>query len=339
MSKLPAGISTLILVAAICILLAALGCDDDCTCPPEDQGTAPDGWFPLSGIPTTRELTSVCAFDWNTIVAAGDSGTVLRSTDGGDNWTLIQTATDSRFVFMSFTDADNGWLAGDGGALFKTTDGGVSWQARDAGTTGDLRVVFFVTADVGWIGGGPWPEQSAKGMLAYTENGGDTWTARSTSERVNVLFAVDADTACAGLSSGTILRTTDRGQTWEEYQSGATGWLGGIWFCDPLTAWLSGSGGLLAKSEDGGRIWTPVVSGTTRNLGDIYFLNTETGWLVGQLGTILKSTDGGATWTFRTSGTEAHLRMVRFADDDTGWIVGTGGTILKTVTAGEPIYR
>lgn len=332
MRKLPTLCSVLLFIASLCAMLSGLGCSDDCTGPPADE--TPDGWFALASVPTARDLTAVRALGPHTVVAAGDSGTVLRTTDGGRTWTHVQTPTESRFVFMSFTDADTGWLAGEAGALLKTTDGGRTWEARDPGMSGDLNCVFFVTPELGWIGGGPWPEQDAAGMLAVTENGGETWTTFRTAARVNVLFAVDTDTVCAGLSDGSILRTTDRGLTWQVYPSDAPGWLGGIWFSDPLTGWLAGAGGALIQSGDGGKIWTAAGSGTTRNLVDVCFQNPETGWAVGQLGTILKTTDGGATWTFRTSGTTAHLRMIDFADADTGWIVGLGGVILKTVTAG-----
>jgi photosystem II stability/assembly factor-like uncharacterized protein len=334
MRKLPTLFPAILLFASLVALVFVPGCGDDCTCPPQDQ--TPDGWFALTSVPTTLDLTVVRALDVNTIVAAGDSGLVLRSADGGESWTTIETPTESRFVYMSFVDAAAGWLSGEDGALIHTTDGGRTWEALDPGMSGDLNCVFFVTPELGWIGGGPWPEQDAAGMLGVTENGGETWTTFQTAARVNVLFAVDSDTVCAGLSDGSVLRTTDRGQTWHVYPSDAPGWLGGIWFPDPLTGWLAGAGGALIKSEDGGMIWVAAGSGTTRNLVDVYFQDPQTGWAVGQLGTVLKTTNSGATWTYRTSGTTAHLRMIDFADADTGWIVGLGGVILKTVTAGEP---
>jgi photosystem II stability/assembly factor-like uncharacterized protein len=315
-------------------LLGVWSCDDDSDCPPAAPclPPTPEGWFQQTS-PTARELSTVHAIDVNTVVAVGDSGAILRTTDGGQFWDMYETGSDALLVGISFIDADTGWTSGYAGSLYKTTDGGRTWQSRDPGTTADLADVSFVNSTIGWIGGGPWPEQAANGILAYTEDGGQTWVPRATPGRVVSLFVIDADTACAALSGGAFLRTTDRGRTWQEYQSNPPSWVGGLWFTDPITGWIVGAQGTILSTTDGGTTWNPINSGTTRNLVDVYFQDPDTGWAVGAFGTIVKTMDGGVSWTFRTSGTTFPLRSTSFADDDTGWIVGRGGVILKTVTA------
>jgi photosystem II stability/assembly factor-like uncharacterized protein len=322
----------------IIIAFALSSCEDSCDCPSEQgcPSPTPCGWFPLASVPTKRHVNAVHAIDAMTVVAAGDSGMVLRTVDGGDTWSFIQTATNEGFIAMSFGSANWGWAIGTAGTLMRTTDGGLTWRAQDPGTTGDVRAVFFLSDAIGWIGCGAWPEGSSSGMLAYTEDGGETWVPRATEKQVNLVYAIDADIACASLSDGTVLRTTDRGQTWQESQSNPPSWVGGIWFRDSLIGVMCGAQGWAATTADGGMSWTPVTSGTTRNLVDLYFLQDEqTGWAVGAWGTILKTVDGGATWMFRTSDTTSHLRATSFADEQTGWIVGQNGTILKTVMGGD----
>ncbi|MCE2559945.1 MAG: hypothetical protein J4F98_15475, partial [Acidobacteria bacterium] len=107
----------------------------------------------------------------------------------------------------------------------------------------------------------------------------------------SITASADGQDVWAVGGGGTILKSSDGGDTWNARTSGTRAKLESVTF----TA--------------GGR----------------------TGWAVGQKGTILKSSDGGDTWEARTSGTTRRLESVTFADDGrTGWAVGIGGTILKS---------
>lgn len=48
-----------------------------------DGGSDPSGWFWRNPIPTGNTLFGVSFVDANTGTAVGDSGTILRTTDGG----------------------------------------------------------------------------------------------------------------------------------------------------------------------------------------------------------------------------------------------------------------
>jgi len=60
----------------------------------------------------------------------GHAGSLLKTTDGGHHWQMLQHHTTTgrngwRAVY--FTDTSTGFIAGDDGLLLKTTDGGHSW--------------------------------------------------------------------------------------------------------------------------------------------------------------------------------------------------------------------
>ena len=62
----------------------------------------------------------------------GTSGTLLLTTDSGENWKNISLKTESQFKDMDFIDSQNGWiLATFGGTtsdiLFRTKSGGENW--------------------------------------------------------------------------------------------------------------------------------------------------------------------------------------------------------------------
>jgi photosystem II stability/assembly factor-like uncharacterized protein len=70
--------------------------------------------------------------------AAGNNGVLIKSVDGGVNWTNLNNpflASRMEINTVFFTDALTGYIGGDGDAitrkstLYKTTDGGASWQA------------------------------------------------------------------------------------------------------------------------------------------------------------------------------------------------------------------
>jgi photosystem II stability/assembly factor-like uncharacterized protein len=54
---------------------------------------------------------------------------ILRSTDGGMNWTIQQVANNKYNIEgIGFIDALNGWTGGDANFSFKSTNGGVTWD-------------------------------------------------------------------------------------------------------------------------------------------------------------------------------------------------------------------
>lgn len=65
-----------------------------------------------------------------TAVVVGDSGMILRTTDSGDNWTIIPAPdTNANFRAVDFVDADTGYAITTDlyWPLWKTVDGGINW--------------------------------------------------------------------------------------------------------------------------------------------------------------------------------------------------------------------
>ena len=92
----------------------------------------------------------------------GESGLVLKTTDGGTNWSAVTntgqtTSSNSKCVF--FLDANNGWI-GSGydntegvGTRFvlATKDGGASWTTQSTPVTNDIFSLSFWDANNGWL--------------------------------------------------------------------------------------------------------------------------------------------------------------------------------------------
>lgn len=72
---------------------------------------------------TGRTVRALYFFDNLNGWAAGDSGLVMYTSDGGINWNEEETVTDNSFHAIGFANAGAGWLAGEGETIIKYT-----WQ-------------------------------------------------------------------------------------------------------------------------------------------------------------------------------------------------------------------
>ena len=60
-------------------------------------------------------------FDTNNGIVVGFQGTILRTTNGGANWTAENSGTINNLWSVTFTDANNGTIVGQGGTVLRTT--------------------------------------------------------------------------------------------------------------------------------------------------------------------------------------------------------------------------
>ncbi|MEM7102061.1 MAG: YCF48-related protein [Bacteroidota bacterium] len=121
-------------------------------------------------MPLDNELRAVTFIEEETVIAVG-YGLILRSTDGGINWTPNPIDGDF-FYAVSFPASQIGYVVGVYGMILKTEDGGLTWnklrKARTIGSGSQFRDVFFVSADKGYIAGD-------RGLLWITDDGADSW--------------------------------------------------------------------------------------------------------------------------------------------------------------------
>lgn len=97
-------------------------------------------WMTVPGY-EKRDFRDIEAFDARTAVIIGiaEPAVILKTTDGGDHWTLVyENKTTGMFLdAMDFWDATHGIVVGDpiNGRFFmaRTSDGGTSWQEIPAG--------------------------------------------------------------------------------------------------------------------------------------------------------------------------------------------------------------
>lgn len=307
-------------------------------------------WIPqYSG--TTKNLNSVHFTDVNTGYAVGDSGTILKTTDGGEQWNSQNSGTIKSLRSVSFTSSEAGCAVGESGTILKTNDGGLNWEIRPSGTSVNLFSVHFPCADTGYICG------SYDGDILKTSDGGLTWISvmpnLSGVCSFHSVFFTDANIGyvVGGFnfmtSLGVILKTINGGNDWTIWGGIYPPPYRAVFFVDENTGYvIHGAGeagqpeGYLAKTDNGGENWSLQDNWYDFDPKSIFFLNADTGFVVCSCymgGAILKTVNGGLNlsgWIIPTFSYSSALNSVYFTDAETGYVVGDGGTILKTTDGG-----
>jgi photosystem II stability/assembly factor-like uncharacterized protein len=112
------------------------------------------------------QFTAVRFVDELNGFAVGEFGTVMVSSDGGDNWEHREPIPNEFYPMAAdFLDAQHGWVGGLDGVIWHTADGGESWQRQETVTTAPIYNIHANGHGVFAVGG------SAK----LVELKGDTW--------------------------------------------------------------------------------------------------------------------------------------------------------------------
>ncbi|MCO6483644.1 MAG: T9SS type A sorting domain-containing protein [Flavobacteriales bacterium] len=242
-----------------------------------------------------------CVFFLNDTLGwlGSDTGKILRSTDGGENWAAMQSgqSTYNYITAIQFLDSDTGYASCYGGKMLKSTDGGLTWQG--IGPFDQLVLMhdfhFYDAQEGVAVGSG--------GEVIRTTDGGTTWDSIPSPTTYTMLdLAVRGDVVVACGNWGRVMRSTDRGQTWTVAQVGST---------DHQSIALSAGGrgilgtdGRIQCSSDMGLTWAVTNEGTWHTvLNKVAFQNDQVGVAVGYQTTggmesgLLRTTDGGRHWS------------------------------------------
>ena len=103
-----------------------------------------------------------------------EGGGAYRSTDNGDNWTLIDNGLTNTYVTaLAINSSNNIFAATFGGGAFRSTDNGDSWTALNTGVPNATFLSLAINAS-GYIFAGGDPLGGPVGVLRSTDNG-DSW--------------------------------------------------------------------------------------------------------------------------------------------------------------------
>ncbi len=101
----------------------------------------------------TSSINSVFFLNASKGFVCGDSGVVLKTSNGGLNWTSINSGiVHLRYNSVSFLDSLNGVLAGDSGKLYLTTNAGLNWALQPSLTSYNLLKAKYLPDGIAVVG-------------------------------------------------------------------------------------------------------------------------------------------------------------------------------------------
>lgn len=255
------------------------------------------------------------------VYAVGNSGTILRSDDNGDNWYAENSPYSGTLNGIS---RDGMYIAADGGHILVNFS---PWLDCTTGTTRPILCLQPLCYEVA-VG--------AHGTILTTYESMTSWTT-AISHTTRDLYGVIDDRSnywsVAVGASGAVVRTTDWGQTWSAVTSSTTNYLFAVCRTPGSNVVVAvGQYGTIIRSTDLGATWSTAESGTGEDLYGVCDCggNPDTLTAVGTGGTILNSDDHGTTWQSDNSPTPSQLNWVNCMGGGTPtFIVGVDGMILR----------
>ena len=169
----------------------------------------------LNPFPQGNYLQSVCFPDQSTGYAVGGGGVVLKTSNGGVDWTVISTGSCNDLHSVDFLDANTGFAVGDFGTLCKTADGGATWTISSLSGEDNFVSAFFIDSNVGYVIDNIY--NYWYGNVLKTTDGGTNWISvppSTATPRLYSLYFINADTGYAVGEAGAIFKTTNGGSNW-----------------------------------------------------------------------------------------------------------------------------
>jgi photosystem II stability/assembly factor-like uncharacterized protein len=236
---------------------------------------------------------------------------IMRSVNGGLNWTVNSPLPNSIADFYSIEMLDNntGFICGSMSAVYKTSNGGISWDSlvitnMPLGLT--LTKVDFVSAQTGWIFS-KW--LSGQDSTIYkTTNGGASWFRQKlgpmtgSANTINTAHMLDENNGWVINSRPKPWKTTNGGITWDStllsdnYQAAT---LNDIRMINNLTGYCVGGNNRTYKTTNGGATpWVNVSfsSGTVYTLYAVEVNGENEASVMGTFGKCAYTSNGGVNW-------------------------------------------
>ncbi len=281
-------------------------------------------WQTLNANTLSWRFEDLCFVDPDIGWVVDGGGQILKTVNGGQNWTQQFYNSSLYFRSVEFLNDQLGFAGtlanGNPTAqLLRTTDGGATWTDL----TGNFPVnvtgicgISIVDENTVFITG----VFFGSAYIMKSTDQGDTWQYTNMSTYANGLVDIYFKDGLNGWAVGqgnqgnalraVILGTTNGGTTWNLLRSGdhsnQRSWkiqqlndnvfYASIEEFEPSPQYF--------KSIDGGQTWSlqnVVTTNTSGTMQGIGFLNENLGWVGGFSQLFYETTDGGQTWDYQPS--------------------------------------
>jgi photosystem II stability/assembly factor-like uncharacterized protein len=275
-------------------------------------------------------LLDVKALPDGHLIAVGERGHVLISTDGGASWQQSPAPARASLTAVYFADARRGWAVGHDEVILRTVDGGATWLVAHYAPEHEqpLLGVRFDAAGRGYAVG-------AYSTVYRSDDAGASW------QSVQFSAAALPGTGHAAASETAAHRTTGTAATGEDMRADA-------WAVQPHFTSITGDGrgrlyvtaeaGHIYRSDDNGAHWLELASPYGGSFFGVLPLEGDSVLAFGLRGHLFRSDDAGKSWQAVASGTSALLAGATRLADGTIVIAGLEGVVLVSSDGGHGFH-
>ncbi len=249
-------------------------------------------WIVYSG---TTQFYALCFLNSNTGFAVGNYSTVIKTINGGNNWSVINyTPNGYEFKGIAFADSMNGSIIDGTGNITSSRNGGANWTYVTSFPFGNFTGIKFANQNTGVVCG-----YYSGGGIIQTTNGGMNWTANNLlGTTIKSLDYISPTSIFSVSDEGRMYKTTNNCASWDTISKSFTGYINCVSFVDSLTGWMAG--GNILKTTNGGNNWFKQIN-TAYGIKDMHFINNTTGFAIGYINSgpmmnYYRTTNGGNNW-------------------------------------------
>jgi photosystem II stability/assembly factor-like uncharacterized protein len=291
--------------------------------------------------PTTKWLYRCSFSDSLNGWAAGEDGVIIRTTNGGNNWNMLNSSVNFFIYDIFFLNNRLGWaLANDnfdnGTAVLTTTNGGDTWSNyRYPDSTTLLYGINFKDSLTGYMVG-------YSGVIVRTTNGGTNWNAVNVDSSSSTYFPIyrvdtrgDICVASGGAYDilGAVWVSSNSGLNWKSYAVTAEPLFSIAILSSEKIITLGGDfefGAIQSRTYNTGNNWTYDYLNTFGITRGVSFRTESEGWAVLSISPRFFFTlDTGNTWDVMDVPDTNGLYDIKFTDERHGYAVGINGTVYK----------
>jgi len=268
---------------------------------------------------------------------AGWGGTLLKTTDGGENWNITSINENWYINQIDFINELIGWAIGSmydstGGyaIIIKSSDGGSNWLLQKQILDEGLNSLYVIDENNAFTVGG--------NKIYKTINGGTNWvnvSTNPTNRNYNSVWFQDSQTGVVvgsfyngSFDRGAITKTTNGGSTWIETITSQFNNIYDLQFLDNTNGYFKANNDsitFLCKTKDLYSSWQ-IKTQSQFGIGSYHYIDSSIVYanIADSItyDNIMKSTDGGVNW-YNLGSLQTGINKLYFININDGFILGS----------------
>lgn len=268
------------------------------------------------------------------------SGPLIKTTDGGLSWQIIDDMNFSKAIY--FINQDTGYVGGWCGDIYRTEDGGDTWITQNVDTFSYINIyeIKMISSDTIFVN----TTSYNNNKIYRSYNGGTSWDLIFISENSCIIYMHILKNGTGFILEvadwpdfySKIYKISDFGNYWEELAT-LEGWAHSIYFIDSITGYVGGNsydwGTPIYQTLDGGYNWEMTDITDAHHITRFDFPDPSCGYFSGEYGwgekdlpwgLVEMSEDEGNSWDEIYFTYYFMIHSLDFVSIDSGYIVGEG---------------